>query len=408
MDVAAWTEKHLTKWRWPNLAAAVLIALVLFEQFNLNWPYMRHVALSDSGGKVPGVVSRMLERFDARGFIPARTAAKDDGFFDLMIIADSSILIIDAPPEFAYKGQRRYTLTPIIAQHIASIGGKKLRIHEYYQDGTRTFDIRRALLSGIADPQIDAVAVSVNPFLYFNDLMAFAFTTQRSKLLYMKGLAWSDYLTLCITLRPSDVMMDALSAVSPLFAKRTPLNKALNQAVSARAPSGLPFPALAAPPARPQYMITNWIDWFYPAEVSAAVRDSANPFYAAALLSANLDGGSIGEAVLRNNLQALGEWGKPAIFYVPPVNPSFLSDPNWPAMQNTIRHFTDVSARYPSANIHIVTGMVENAYPPVLYHDEYHMRRGDGFVRQFADMLEDQLGMPIVRNDPSGLFGTTK
>ena len=408
MDVAAWTEKHLTKWRWPHLAAAIVSALVLFEQFNLNWLYLRQAAASDSGGKVPGVVSRMLERFDARGFVPPKAAAKDDGVFDLMIIADSSMLIINAPSEYAYKGQKRFTLTPIIAQHIASIGGRKLRIHEYYQDGTRTFDARRALLSGIADPQIDAVAVSVNPFLYFNDFMAFAFTTQRSKLLYMNGLAWSDYMTLAMTLRPSDVMMDALSTVSPLYAKRTPLNRALNQAIKSRAPTGLPFPALAAAPAKPQYMISNWVDWFYSAQVSSAVSASKNKFYAAALQTANLDGDSIGEISLRNNLRALKQWGKPAILYVPPVNPAFLSDPNWPAMQNTILHFARVSADFPSPNIHIVTETVENAYPPVLYHDDYHMRRGDGFVRQFADMLEKQLGMPIVRKDVSGLFGTEK
>ena len=405
MDVAAWTEKNLTKWRWPHLAAAMVIALVLFEQFNLNWFYMRQVAASDSGGRVPGVVSRMLERYDARGFVPPRPAAKDDGVFDLMIIADSSMLIINAPKEFSHKGQARYTLTPMIAQHIASIGGQKLRIHEYYQDGTRTFDVRRALLSGISDPQIDAVAVSVNPFLYFNDFMAFAFTTQRSKLLLMKGAVWHDYLTLALTLRPSDLMMDLLSAVSPLYAKRTPLNKALNQSVRANAPSGLPFPALAASPAKPQYMITNWVDWLFPAEVSAAVNDSKNKFYAAALQTANLDGDSVGEKSLRNNLRALQEWGKPAILFVPPVNPAFLSDPNWTAMQNTIRHFEKVSAEFASPNIHIVTDTAENAYPPVLYHDDYHMRRGDGFVRQFADMLEKQLGMPIVRRDVSGMFG---
>jgi hypothetical protein len=408
MDVAAWTEKNLTKWRWPHLGAALVIALVLFEQFNLNWHYMRQAAAEDSGGKVPGVVSRMLERYDARGFVPPKPVAKDDTYFDLMIIADSSMLIIDAPQEFSYKGQKRYTLTPILAQHIASIGGKKLRIHEYYQDGSRTFDVRRALLSGIADPQIDAVAVSVNPFLYFNDFMAFAFTTQRSKFLYMKGLAWSDYLTLAITLRPSDVMMDALSAVSPLYAIRTPLNRALSLAIDSRAPSGLPFPALTAAPSKPQYMISNWVDWFYPAEVSSAVNASKNRFYAAALQTANLEGDSIGETSLRNNLRALGEWGKPAILYVPPVNPAFLFDPNWPAMQKTIWHFAEVSAQYPSPNIHIVTDTAESAYPPFLYHDEYHMRRGDGFVRQFADMLEKQLGMPIIRNDVSGLFGTAK
>ena len=408
MDVHSWAEKNLAKWGWRQVLAGLVLGA--FAAWLAGAPLAarsaQRDALADRGGNVPGVVSYMYDRRDSRGFIPAPAGPKEDGVFDLMIVADSSFLIIDPPPQYAHNNQRRFTLTKMIASHIGRIGGKRLRIHEYYQDGTRTADIRRVVLHGISDPNIDAVAIALNPFLYFNDFMSFAGTTQRSKLLYMDGLEASDYGQLLATLRPSDLMMDALSSVSALYERRFPVSQMTLAATRAVLSRGLPFPIREAPPRGPPYMIYDWIRWLFPPEVLAKVLESRKQiFYAASVQANNLGPDSIGQTTLRANLRTLRRWGKPAILYVPPIDPVYFSDASWPMVRQIIRQFELIGAQFAGRNVKMVTEMATKAYPPVLYHDPYHMKSGEGFVRQFADMLEKQLNMPIERRDVSGMFG---
>lgn len=408
MDIQRWAEANLSQLKWRHVVVGTVVALLVAYAAGARIAAVsaeRDVVV-DRGGNVPGVISHMYNRRDARGFIPRVPEAKQDDVFDLAIIADSSFLIINPPPEYAHKGQARFTLTKMIAAHIGKIGGKSLRIHEYYQDGTRTADIRRVVLHSLEDPNIDAVVVALNPFLYFNDFMAFAATTQRSKLLYADGLEFSDYTMLASTLRPSDLMMDALSVVFPLYERRYPMSQLNLTAVRSTFGTGLPFPLIEARKGGPAYMIFDYIKWFYPPEVEAKVRTSRSQlFYAASIQANNLGRDSVGQSTFRANLRSLEAWGKPAILYVPPVNPDYTKDPSWPMVEQIIRQFELVRGQFVAPNIKLVTDLVKKPYEPLLYHDPYHMKSGLGFVHQFADMLERELAMPIERRDVSSMFG---
>ena len=408
MDLAVWAEKQFARWTWVHLlaglaSAAILAYLISIPMVQRSIPFWK---VAEQGGDVPGVVSHLYPRQESRGFFTMPNEKKDDGVFDLLVIADSSLLIIDPPPEYAYKQQKRFTLTRMIASHIETIGGKKLRIHEYYQDGTRTSDTRRALLKGLSDPNIDAVAIALNPFLYFNDFMAYSNTTQRSKLLYMDGLEASDYVQLAKILRPSDIMMDALSRTFPFYDRRYVISQMELAKSRQFLGTGLPFPVRKLPKPGPAYMLQRWVSWLYPRDLDASIkRVRGNYFYAASIQTNNLGAGSIGETTLRANLHTLQKWGKPAILYFPPVRPQFIKNPNWPMMQQIVQRVKEISAQVPAKNVKIVTSTLTKAYPPVLYHDDYHMKSGEGFVHQFADLLEQNLGMPIVRKDISNMFG---
>jgi hypothetical protein len=407
MDFAQWAEKQFGNWGWRELAGGMLLAVAVFAMvaFSMRGWIVTLGGDAETGGSVPGVVSHLLERGDARGFIENKPATTDSNY-DISIVTDSSFLIIDAPPEHTYNKQDRYTITPMIARHMPFVDGRPTKLHEYYQPGTRTFDTRRVLIEAIQSPDVDAVVLILNPFLYFNDWMAFASTDQRSKMLYQPGLDATDYRTLAMTLRPSDLLFDAASAVSQIYRRRSDISASMSRASIRLLPSDLPFPirknALQGTP----YAVTKWVNWFYPAEITAALaRSGKNDLYATVTYTANLGNDSVGDHTLRANIRTLKAWGKPAILYVPPINPAFLKGPHWPILQHIIRNFDVIAYEVGAKNVRLLTATAGQPPKDVIYHDSYHMRKADGFVRMFADIIEKYLNVPIVRAEFDDMFG---
>ena len=294
----------------------------------------------------------------------------------------------------------------MIARHMPFVDGGPTKLHEYYQPGTRTFDTRRVLIEAVRSPDVDAVVLILNPFLYFNDWMAFAKTDQRSKMLYQHGLDATDYRTLAMTLRPSDLLFDAASAVSQIYQRRSDVSASLARASNRRFPSDLPFPIRESAPQGTPYAVTKWVDWFYPPETNAALaRSGKNDLYATVTYTANLGSDSVGDHTLRANLRTLKAWGKPAILYVPPINPAFLKGPHWPILRHIIRNFDVIAYEVGAKNVRLVTATAGQPPKDVIYHDAYHMRKADGFILMFADIIQKYLKVAIVRAEFDQMFG---
>jgi hypothetical protein len=408
MDLAAFAEKRFARWGWMELGAAFALAAVVFAAVVLalggRLDGLRQ--RTATGGAEPRIVSYMLDMRDPRGFVDPARVPQVEGAFDLAIVVDSSFLTIDAPRERTYRGQNRYKLTPLVAAHMTAIDGRPLVLHEYFQPGTRTFDRRQAVLRAIADPRIDAVVISVNPFLFFNDYMAFENTSHRMRMLDLPGLAMSDYRLLALTTRPGLLLMEALAAVSPLHDLRFPVLQATLNAMRRAMPLNLPFPVYERGRGGVFYMVTRWISWLHPREAREAARKNpATAFLGSALQTSNLSSGSVGETSLRATLRDLKAWGKPAIFYVPPINPAFRGSPNWPMLLYIVRHFQLIVLQADAPNVRMETSSTAAVLKDVVYHDPYHLKAPVGMVRLFADIVEKHLKLPVTRAPFEHLIG---
>jgi hypothetical protein len=408
MDLVAFSEQRFASWTWRDLGMAFGIAAALMAIFSFasaNW-FGELRARTESGGREPGVVSHMLDARDPRGYINPAGQKPASGAYHLAVVVDSSFYTADAPQDHSYRGQKRYLLTPLIARHRAAIGGRPVVLHEYFQLSSRMFDRRQSILRAISDPEIDAVVISVNPFMLFNDWMAFEYSQHRSKMLTLDGLESSDYRGLAMSLRPGTLLMDAASAISPLHELRAPVSGVQSRHLRATFPANPPFPRYK--PAEPgiPHMIVKWFEWFYPLDIQAAINlNSATSLYGACLATSSVSSTTIGSQAFRASLRSLKAWGKPVILYVPPIDPAFRKDAGWPLLLEINRQIDMMVQQANATSIRLESNSVAASFEDVVYFDPYHMRVADGFVRYFAGMMERNLGLQVTRRPFEHLLG---
>ena len=349
----------------------------------------------------------LLDRRDSRAFRVRPATSANEDTFDLLWISDSAMLVKDAPPEHRYRNMPQYSAIHPLAEYIKTIGGKKLVIHDYFITGMRSGDLRRVILHGISDPEIDAAIININPMMVFNDLMPFGISNQRMALYREHGLTGHDLTSALLSSRPGLFMFEAASKIWPLYAARFPLSRGLNRASNWLLPSKKPFPVKSVAKSADPWMVPLFAAWNFPEEVNqtAGRADKKYGGYTQMALISDVSDRGFGVSGYRDNLRSLAKWGKPAILYVPPLAAKYVRDPTYPHLDNVIRQIGIIAGQARAPNVRIVTATARAAAPDWLYFDGYHLRQGDVLVKLTADLLEKGLKLPIVRNDLKSIFG---
>jgi hypothetical protein len=189
LDIQIWIERNVANWSWRRLVSGLLIVCAAVFSMGLLLPPIASDFASVPVTKgLTQIWPLLLDRRDSRAFRLRPAASANEDTFDLLWISDSAMLVKDAPPEHRYRNMPQYSAIHPLAEYIKTIGGKKLVIHDYFITGMRSGDLRRVILHGISDPEIDAAIININPMMVFNDLMPFGISNQRMALYREPGL----------------------------------------------------------------------------------------------------------------------------------------------------------------------------------------------------------------------------
>jgi hypothetical protein len=410
LDFAKSVERHFARWSWGRLAAAAALAMVIVALCGLLLPErVTSIAAIQTQLGQSLSVNRLLDRRDTRGYTVPGTLPPADDTFDLAIISDSGLLVKSAPENQRYKNMPQYSAIAPFGEYVASVNGKRLVIHEYFNTGMRSADQRRLILNAVNDPRIDAAIITINPLMAFNDLMPFGVSDQRLRSLQEPGATWWDWSSLLITMRPSHFALEAASVASPLFAARFRLGGG-SPFVSRRLGIGRVFPFYADVRNEVRWQVPYLAEWLFPAELVAHSKRSAPDMggYALMTMTSDLSDNGFGVGNLRASLRSLKDWGKPVVIYVPPIAPAFVKSSAFAPIAQVIDRVRLIGLQAAAPNIRMVTRTATMANEDWVYFDGYHPRQGRHAVMLLADLLESELKLKIVRNNIDAIIPPPK
>ena len=411
LDLSGWTEKRFARWNWRELLISLLVVALAMFAAGLLLPASATdtVATPVVKGQTE-ILPLLLDRRDTRGYRtpPMRRPTVDT--FNLLLITDSAMLVKGAPAAHRYGDTPQYSAIHGLAEYIKSVDNKKLIIHEYFNTGMRSSDLRRIVLHGIQDPNIDAAIININPLMIFNDWMPVGVGNQRLTILREHGLTGHDVASTFVSMRPSDFLFEAAASIWPFYSARFPLSLEVFSPINQALYSGKPFPRFEATTSRNPWMVGYRMIWLFPEEVLGTARRAAIEFngYTQMAMLSDLSEHGFGVKNFRANLRTLKAWGKPVLLYVPPLAPKLVTDVTYPQLSHVIDHIEVLASQLAAPNIRVVTETATAAGPDWLYFDGYHPRQGNVIIKFMADLIERELKLPIERGDMAAIFPKAK
>lgn len=403
LDLPKTAEEQFGGWSWKALTAAIFTALVLIAIVDLSLKESRRIQLigiqTQHGPKPERVVLRWRERADPRAFTtPEETGIIGDEF-GLAWISGSSISIRADRPEFEFRGERAYELTDVFAAQTRRIDGRKFRVHEYYFDGVRTGDMRRAALHAANDPLVDAIVVSLNPVWLFNNWAVYTESNQRASIVAMKGAEIGDWIDAFRYTRPSAIVGARIARHSKIVRWRYPLSMDLPTSRS------LPFP-LVSQPDSPGVHYPRIPSFYAGQDFSAPMSMKRHEKYRANLLRQSLTRNSDSARFFIREIKSLAKSGKPTLLYVPPIPPGAKADPEVVAfMENWSALAEGIVRDYGGRNVHLHTNSWRKVAGKRVHKDLVHLHFGQGVVDEVTRLLRTELGLKIEKKKKAYLYG---
>jgi hypothetical protein len=393
MDAAKWIDNTFKSMRWRDLMigfAAVAVCLFAFASFAGNSVLKgdEH-SVREELHQTPDFLFGTQDRDNPKSYFPLPPGFDTDRFVIAWVVG-SGANIKEAPPEWLYKGESEYRLSEVLADQIKTIDGREVRMDFLALAAASCLDIRRSLLYALNNPEIDAVIVTVNEFLAFNDWRTIS-RTDRSAILDAPLAQPIDWLALLTIAAPSDVFMRQVQKAAGVYDARRELSGELY------APQKDGF--LAAPKARrekaeepPRY----WQNLFFP--------DSA-PNWLGWLSMSDIRRDGFGARVFAANVRDATNSGKPVIFYMQPARDDVKTDPQFRRdLDREIDLIDKLADKYADGRTKVVTWSAIAAPQPYAHRDEYHLMHGQGVVDMLVQLLRDD-GLDIELNDISGNYG---
>ncbi len=396
LDFQTWIERTFGKWTYRQIVVSIALVMLVIAVIEV----VRIVTAAPVSllPERPVAIKRWLSRDDSRSFVslPApRDARAHDGYFDVAWISGSPISIRNAPPEWRLDGKSNYEMTDVMAGYLQTMVGKPVRIHEFLLQGVRTGDMRRAVLFAAHQPEIDAYVVEVNSVWMLNEFLQFTLSRQRASILRMPGLTWFDYGVAARVLRAHEVGLELLGAAVPVVRDRfdffgsLPIIKA----------SPFPFRKPEAI-AKDGGMIGAWQQWLFPEVLALPTPpESASMVnYRNIMLMSDLQRDSIGMQFFLANAKTLAETGKPAIMFMPPLNPKIKADPVAMAfVEKMTTALNDAFGQLDAANVSFHSETILARPEPLAFLDILHLSHGQGVVDLVVQLLEGRIGEPFVK-----------
>lgn len=405
LDFQAWIEKKLGKWTWRELGATLAIVLLALVAFDVARALKPTKAIKATGAG--SVVKRWLHRDDPRGFMPAEALGPkrgaDDGLFDIAWISGSPISIRKTPAEWRLDPKRAgYEMTDVLGRYLKEIGGTPVRVQEFLLQGVRSGDMRRGILFAASQPEIDFYVVEVNPIWMLNDFLQYTLSRQRAVLLGLEGLSWTDYAAAARLLRAHEIGLEAVSAIVPGVRDRYRLFGAV--AVT----KAIPFPfRKSAAVVNDGAMMLNWMAWIRPDVLAVPIVQPAAKLrrYRDLMMMGDLSLSGFGMRTFVENVRTLAATGKPAILFMPPMNPQLKQDPAAARfvedMAQALRKaFDEVGA----TNVTLVTDKVWSEPSADKFLDVVHLKHGQSVIDTVVGLIEQRVGKPFVRRPLSEVY----